>query len=240
VWNKSVTERLRKYGMKVMVGDLVVQKDQAHLLENEDVEEIVEVEAVKDAVAVDNPYAKDDEEELNDEKDAQSKTKKSDLVIEVTEDNLSEYSIYDVVMPMVGPSVRMPSNPDVKKIILDILEQDGMSLSNFALLSTLDSVSASGSYRKILAKPEEVIYDITMMQFENEELLTPNYLSEADPTPRINEQNEQEEPITKAVRMRFNLKTSSYATMLLRELTRTSSAFSTQYNLSIQRKNQAK
>ena len=87
---------------------------------------------------------------------------------------------------MVGPSIKMPSNPEVKQIILDILEKDGMSMSNFQQLASHDSLSASGAYRKILAKPDEVIFDITEMQNENEELLTPNYLTEADPKPLIN------------------------------------------------------
>ena len=113
-----------------------------------------------------------------------------------------------------------------------------MSLSNFLQSASLDSISASGAYRKVLAKPAEVVFDVTKMQNENEELLTPNYLSEPDPTPLINEKDEATDPITKALRIRFNLKTSSYATMLLRELTRTSSAFSTQYNLSQARRKQ--
>ena len=66
------------------------------------------------------------------------------------------------------------------------------------------------------------------MQNENEDLLSANYLSEADPTPVVNEPTGESNlpPITKALRLRFNLKPSSYATMLLREITRMSSAFS--------------
>jgi len=66
------------------------------------------------------------------------------------------------------------------------------------------------------------------MQNENEDLLTPNYLEEADPTPLIIRPSEEQPnvgKITKALRLRFNLTTSSYATMLIREVTRMSSAF---------------
>ena len=62
------------------------------------------------------------------------------------------------------------------------------------------------------------------MQNENEDLLSVDYLSTPDPKPVIDP--ESKVPVTKALRMRFNLKTSSYATMLIREVTRTSSAFS--------------
>lgn len=72
------------------------------------------------------------------------------------------------------------------------------------------------------------------MQNENEDLLTANYLAEKDPTPTIIEPYEGSglPKVTKAIRIRFNLKPSSYATMLLRELTRMSSAFSNQYQFS--------
>ena len=34
VWNRAVSERLAKFGRKVLVGDLAVRKEQAYLLEN--------------------------------------------------------------------------------------------------------------------------------------------------------------------------------------------------------------
>lgn len=97
-----------------------------------------------------------------------------------------------------------------------------------------DSLSCSGAYRKIVTKPDDVIFDIVEMQNENEDLLTADYMKEQDPTPVIVESDRT--PVTKALRMRFNLKTSSYATMLIREITRTSSAFSTQYKSSLNQK----
>ena len=68
-----------------------------------------------------------------------------------------------------------------------------------------------------------MIFDIVDMQSGEEDLLTPRYLEEADPTPKIN----SDLPVTKAIRMRFSLNPSSYATMLIREVTRVSSAFYT-------------
>jgi len=50
----------------------------------------------------------------------------------VTKENLSEFTIEDVVMPMIGYDVQLPENEDLKTIILDILKQDDLSMQNFA------------------------------------------------------------------------------------------------------------
>jgi tRNA(Glu) U13 pseudouridine synthase TruD len=111
---------------------------------------------------------------------------------------------------------------------------DGIKMSHFTNQSTIQATSAAGSYRRIIQKPSQLVFDIVEMQLEAEDLLTPNYLDERDPTPKVHEPSAENglPPITKAVRMRFNLTTSSYATMILREITRTSSAFYAQRNFS--------
>lgn len=93
------------------------------------------------------------------------------------------------------------------------------------------STSATGSYRKIVGAADDISYDIVEVSNTNEDLLTPNYLTEADPTPQIPEENSGS--ISKALRIKFNLRPSSYATMFLREVTRQSSAFSEQHKLSM-------
>ena len=42
-------------------------------------------------------------------------------VIDVTEANIGDYTIDDVVMPMVGHQVRIPTNADLAKIYADLL-----------------------------------------------------------------------------------------------------------------------
>ena len=107
-------------------------------------------------------------------------------------------------------------------------------MENFARMAKQDSLSASGAYRKIVTRPDDVVFDIVDMQNENEDLITADYLNQPDPTPIIDP--ESRIAVTRALRMRFNLKTSSYATMLIREVTRTSSAFSSQYQFSLTQK----
>ena len=51
-------------------------------------------------------------------------------------------------------------------------------------------MSASGAYRKLIAKPEDVVWDVVQMQNENEDLLTPDYMKQPDPTPVIDESSQ--------------------------------------------------
>ena len=53
----------------------------------------------------------------------------------MTEANIGEFTIEDVVMPMVGSSIRLPQNPELSKIILDLLTEDGLTIENFAKMS---------------------------------------------------------------------------------------------------------
>ena len=70
-------------------------------------------------------------------------------------------------------------------------------------MAKFDSMSASGAYRKIVTRPEDVVFDITRMQNENEDLLAVDYMKTPDPQPVIDP--ESRIPVTKALRMRFNL-----------------------------------
>ena len=149
-------------------------------------------------------------------------------MIEVTEENIGSYTIDDVIFPIIGSKVKMPANEEMHKIITDLMKEDNITMSLFEDHATLSVPSATGSYRKIIGRAQDIKFDIVECQNTNEDLLTPNYLEEPDPTPEISGDGE----VTKALRLKFSLKPSSYATMFLREVTKTSSAFSTQAKIS--------
>ena len=73
----------------------------------------------------------------------------------------------------------------------------------------------------------DVKHDIVVATNASVDLLTPNYNVEEDPTPMIGEGKKY-----KSLRIKFSLKCSSYATMFMRELTKVSSAFSVQDQMS--------
>jgi len=77
---------------------LAIRKEQAHLIDNAG----DELENADDG-AVDEEEAEDDEAEK------QVKDHRN-LVIEVTNENISEFTLNEVVMPMVGYDIKLPAN----------------------------------------------------------------------------------------------------------------------------------
>lgn len=43
-------------------------------------------------------------------------------MIDVTEENIGEFTISDIVMPMIGASIRMPKNAELALIITELLK----------------------------------------------------------------------------------------------------------------------
>ena len=107
------------------------------------------------------------------------------------------------------------------------MKEHNISIQNFEQQASFDATSSWGSYRKIIGQVKDLEYDIVEFQNSNEDLLTANYNEEKDPKPEI-DREDKEKTIYKALRIRFSLKQSSYATMVIREITKVSSAYSVQ------------
>jgi len=85
-----------------LIGDLAIRKEKAHLVDNELVEDGVE------------PIEEEEKEENANLHPAESKAAKlSDSLEFITEDNLKDFTLGDIVMPMIGHDVRMPKNEDL-------------------------------------------------------------------------------------------------------------------------------
>ncbi|KAJ3109118.1 hypothetical protein HDU96_007328 [Phlyctochytrium bullatum] len=111
IWNYMASERFRRYGATVTVGDLVVVKTKE-----------------SDAVAIDNEERKgeeDDEFSLEDSRLAR--------LIEVetvqTEEDAKTRSIEDVVLPLPGYQVEYPKN-DIGKCYEDFMQSIGLDPHN--------------------------------------------------------------------------------------------------------------
>lgn len=52
-------------------------------------------------------------------------------MIEVDESNIDKYTLEDVIFPILGHKVKMPSNPDMRQIIEDLMKKDNMTMDQF-------------------------------------------------------------------------------------------------------------
>jgi len=144
----------------------------------------------------------------------------------ITNDNIGKYTIYDIVMPVIGYRVKFPNN-EMKSLILGLLEKDGLSLDHFKNSSLF--YYAVGYYRKILERTSNVKHDILKFDNQDEDLQEANYNIKSHPSPNGSK--------FKALRIQFALPQATYATMLFRELTKQSSAVNFQSKLSETKKN---
>ena len=53
-------------------------------------------------------------------------------MVKVTEDNINLYTFEDVIFPILGHKVEMPSNPFMKKIVEDIMAEDDITMEKFS------------------------------------------------------------------------------------------------------------
>jgi len=54
----------------------------------------------------------------------------------------------------------MPSNADMRGIIEEIMAEDSMTMEMFQSHARTPVTSATGSYRKIVARAEQIVFDI--------------------------------------------------------------------------------
>ncbi|KAL0210556.1 hypothetical protein RCL1_004992 [Eukaryota sp. TZLM3-RCL] len=197
VFNHLVSFRIEKYGADPIVGDLVFlnQSDVEGELYCDD--EMIEDDSVESTVALST----------------------IPQVVEISAENIHNYNLTDVVLPLIGSDVGV-ANIYVEKLN-EILAPFGM---------TSDSVRhwqfPRGSYRKMAVKP--TINDCRLVKYnDNSECLTTN--------PMIELKKELGQEVTEIVReeqngdknaliITFDLPSSSYATMFIRELSKQDSS----------------
>ena len=155
----------------------------------------------------------DGSEEVNSAEDASnaqtasgspsSMTKASEMKVKMLtdKDDLSAYSIEQVVLPLPGTTVMRSGIPEVAACYADaeaIFE--GSSLNK--------AVSSPGTYRKLIAKAKDLEWKLLKYRSANDDL----------PDQAISDEQGDGENCMTALQISFSLSTSSYATMCLREL----------------------
>ena len=209
IWNLTVSHRLKKYGRKLIIGDIVKKHESLYQEKNQ--EEDCDVP----------------DEENEDKKKSEKKEEKIDKIFSdnfdfINEDNINKYNFDDLVMPMVGYEVYYPKN-DLKDFITELLNKDNLSFKDFEYQAV--NFNSTGYFRKVIEKPlSQLKYDIVQHDDPDVDLQTPYYNIEKHPQPGGNKYT--------SMRLVFQLPQSTYATMLFRELTKSSSSGTYQAGLS--------
>ncbi len=142
----------------------------------------------------------------------------------LSEADVAAHTLADVVLPLPGHSVVFPRHA-VTDRYKQLMESDGMSLDTFRSHPIRD-FALCGSYRKIVSVPGDFRSEV----FRYDDPTIPLAVTDAD---RIeNKPPPQSIPTGKHVAavLSFSLPASTYATMLIRELTKQSTAVSVQRN----------
>ncbi|ORX91128.1 pseudouridine synthase, partial [Basidiobolus meristosporus CBS 931.73] len=125
----------------------------------------------------------------------------------LTSADLSQYSIYDIVMPLPGFDVEYPEN-EIGKRYLERLGKDG--LDPRGMHRSVKEFSLPGSYRPCVVKPMDTTWELLGYSDPDEDLPAVDHQESMQTPPSLNGSYQ-------ALRLSFSLGPSQYATMALRE-----------------------
>ena len=131
----------------------------------------------------------------------------------LTAEEVGDYSIMDVLMPLPGYKAAYPANEDLKKIYIDLLEADGLKNGFDSFKHKVDFFALAGAYRSIIVKPTDVSWRCINHSDMNENLL----VSDHDILSGKSHKESIENGEFKALIIELTLPSSTYATMALRE-----------------------
>ena len=222
IWNMTVSYRIKKYGRKLIIGDIVKKHESLYQEKNQEEDcDIVDEEENENT----DKKSKKNEKNVNDKDD--NNNEKMDKIFTdnfdyITEENIDKYNFDDLVIPIVGYEIYYPKN-DIKDYIEELLKKDELSFKDFEY--QVVNFNSTGYFRKVIEKPlNKVTYEIINHDDPDIDLQTPYYNVESHPKVSGDKYT--------SIRFVFQLPQSTYATMLFRELTKISSSGSYQAGLS--------
>ncbi|CAD6227705.1 GSCOCG00001385001-RA-CDS [Cotesia congregata] len=211
VWNNMVSRRIKEFGRKPIVGDLVYASDS--------VADKVEVEIEVEESVDENDESK--EEPIDNGKDQELEKDKKPLpaVKVLAEEDLANYTLADVVMPQPGYKVTYPTY--AKDWYEEFMAKDGLSLD---LQNKNRRFSLGGAYRKIVQVPEGLSWRVVQYDDISCDLIRSDFDEMQDKELII----KNSEGKYKALVLEMSLKSSTYATMALREILKQDTSAETQ------------
>jgi tRNA pseudouridine13 synthase len=233
---RCASERIRLFGLKVVVGDVVALTNQSFA---EDVEDEVQVEEL----------AEEEKEVAGSAKPAENSSTMqpssvNDGVHVVTQEDVeaARFSIRDVLLPLVGSDSVLPTH-EISNYLLQLLAEDGLTLKSFATCSAI--YRTEGGYRRLIQIPGNFEYcvigyadpDVELVDTELSAFVKRRRNAEAEafepaavPASSLPNKNILNEggaasnsgETLRAAILRFTLPPGTYATIMLRELTKES------------------
>jgi len=149
---------------------------------------------------------------VKDEKRKTSKSSKPKVLTQADIDS-GKWSIQDVVMPQPGYDVVYPQHSAGEKAYRKFVKKDSNAWKN--LSTKRNKYSLPGGYRSIMVLPQDVSHMWIDYDGDNDELCVTDY----DKLQGAKDISSKQKGSSLALQMSFNLPSSSYATMFLRELT---------------------
>lgn len=125
LWNTVVSKRLSKFGPKPIVGDLVYVPGTC------DPEVDVEMELMnEESSALEPANDQSSEKEADGEKSNAKAQRNQRKVMFIDENNINDYTINDIILPLPGFDITYPSN-EVAGWYTELLQADGLTEMDF-------------------------------------------------------------------------------------------------------------
>jgi tRNA pseudouridine13 synthase len=216
VWNTMTSERIKKYGFKPVVGDLVYTDDKG------DMDDAVDTENVETATITEEEQQPQESsastESASTSDDVTSLSKQREVKI-LTEQDLDKYTIDQVILPLPGAYIKYPTNEINESFFFELMNKDGITQEHFSRY--VEENGTYGAYRTIVAKAKDVKWNIIHHDQPEQKLM----LTDFDKIKGITL-----DPFTgdkcRSLVISFTLPSSTYATMFIRELMKIPSIYS--------------
>lgn len=205
IWNRMVTERVKRFGLdKPVVGDMVYAS-------NADGKEAL-VETEEQEIA-------DEDEQLDTQRNG---VQPKQVKILENEADVQGYSIHDIVMPLPGNEIQMSEQGWMAQVYRQMLAEDRLTPEDIGN-SNVPEFALKGDYRKVLHLPRNVSYKLlrykhanaNLCQSDEDEILG---IDAPDAEEYLEDNKELQEGESIAMVIRLTLGVSAYATMALREV----------------------
>ncbi|XP_046960661.1 pseudouridylate synthase 7 homolog [Vanessa cardui] len=210
VWNRVVSERLRRAGRSAAVGDLVPAHGHAdEAIEEESDNDDSQTDLQTDEPSEDTATPTNDTPKPAEQTDAPAKKLIPVKVLTQEDIDSGKYTIFDIVLPLPGYSVEYP--PNMVDYYKELLEKDGLNLD---MKHKYKSYSMCGGYRRCALRPRALEWRRAhYAHHAHDLLLSDRDLLDGRSAPA-------DDGKYKALLLTMTLPTSCYATMALRELLR--------------------